>query len=387
MKRNSARVLVVSHDATRTGAPRVAVEIQRSLQQAGVEVISVLRAGGGMEGDFAATSNRLVREPFPRVRAVLRRRRQLHGLINRWDELVARFMLVRYRPAAVFLNTVRAANYLKPALARQVGAVLYVHETGSWAWQVLDRHPVDRWDEVRLVACSTACRDELAGVLGVPAGSVQVVHAPVDVDAVEARARAAAPDEPDEAASERGVLTVGACGTVEERKGTDLWLEAAHLVKTRRPDLDVRFRWIGRQKGTWSQQLVDELDVADVVEFTGEIAEPAPLLAGLDVFTLPSRRDPFPLVVLEAMSLARPVVAFDVGGVAEQLGDAGVIVPTESADLLAKAIIELLDDRAARDDMGRRANERVRAHWDVNVLFRPAIRRLFADLTQPSGAP
>jgi glycosyltransferase involved in cell wall biosynthesis len=372
-------LLVVSHDATRTGAPRVAVEILRSLGSNDTQVVGVLRAGGPMADEFALNADRAVQEPFPRVRATLRRRPRLHGLLNRWDELVAGRILRRHRPAAVILNTVRAANYLAPALRQGIPAVLYVHETGSWAWDVLRRHPIgDRWDEVRLLACSTACREELAGAIGVPEESIEVVHAPVDVADVRRRAgrRAAAPPS----ATDAGLL-VGACGTVEDRKGTDLWLRVARQVRAERPELDVRFQWIGRQKGTWSQELTDELGLTGIVDFTGEINDPAPLVARLDVFTLPSRRDPFPLVVLEAMALARPIVAFDVGGVAEQLGDAGVVVPPEDVDTMAKTVIGLLDDESARRSLGRQGEARVQEHWDVHVLFRPAIRRIVAELT------
>ena len=376
-------VLVVSHDATRTGAPRVALEVVRSLRGTGTEVVSVLRAGGPMADEFAVDADRSIREPLPRVRAVMRRTTRLHGLLNRWDELVAGRILRRSRPDAVFLNTVQAANYLRPALRLDVPAVLYVHETGSWAWDVLHRHPIgDRWDQVHLVACSTACRDELAEAIGVSPTTIEVVHAPVDVAEVQRRAERGPGTAPGTAGAG---LRVGACGTVAKRKGTDLWLQVAHLVRAERPDLDVRFQWIGRQKGTWSQDLTEELGLTGTVEFFGEVEDPAPLLAELDVFTLPSRRDPFPLAVLEAMSLARPVVAYDVGGVAEQVGDAGVVVPAEDVGLMAAAIVELLDDDCARRALGERAEAMVTTHWDVHVQFRPAMRRILVEVT--SAAP
>jgi len=372
-------ILVVSHDATRTGAPRVAVEILRSLGSADSEVVSVLRAGGPMAEEFALNADRSVVEAFPRVRALLRRKPWLHGLLNRWDERVAARVLRRNQPAAVFLNTVRSANYLNPALRLGIPAVLYIHETGDWAWDVLRRHPIgDRWDQVHLVACSNACREELAGVIGVEVETIEVVHAPVDVADVQRRAGRRPVAQPN--ATDAGLL-VGACGTVEERKGTDLWLQVAQRVRTERPDLDVRFQWIGRQKGTWSQELTEELGLTGTVDFTGEVNDPAPLVSRLDVFTLPSRSDPFPLVVLEAMAMARPVVAFDVGGVGEQLGDAGLLVAAEDVDLMAKAVIGLVDDESARRTLGEQAEDRVREQWDVHVLFRPAIRSILADVT------
>lgn len=364
---------MVSHDATRTGAPRVALAVLRALRGEGIEVTSVLRAGGVLAGEFEAMADRCVREPFPRVRARLRGLRGLgwlHPWLDRGDRLVARRVLRRARPDAVVLNTVLSASYLRPALQRGLPVVLYVHEMGTWAWEVLARHPVDRWDRVRLITPSAACRDALAAQLGVPADTVEVVHPPVDVDDVRRRA-------PGAPRADAGLVVV-ACGTGEEGKGIDLWLRAAAAVRRERPDLDVRYRWIGRQKGPGAEELVAELGLADVVELVGEVADAVPLMAGGDVFTLPSRRDSFPLVVLEAMALGLPVVAFDVGGVAEQLGDTGLVVPAEDVELMAKAVVTLLDDATARRDLGERAHARVRERWDAEVAFRPAVQRLVA---------
>jgi glycosyltransferase involved in cell wall biosynthesis len=372
MRRRTTRHLVVSHDATRTGAPRVAVEIQRSLRGDGTEVVGILRAGGPLAGELAAAADRSMREPLPRVRALLRRVRRLHPWLNRWDRLIAGLVLRRFRPDVVVLNTVQSACYLRAALRLDIPAVLYVHEMGSWAWEVLGRHPIDRWDRVRLVTPSAACRDALADVLGVPAGAVEVIHPPVDVDAIRARA-AEVPR------SGRG-LVVAACGTGEEGKGVDLWLQVAQQVRQQRPDLDVRFRWIGRQKGALARRLAHDLGVEDIVDLVGEVPDAVPVMAGCDVFALPSRRDSFPLAVLEAMSLGLPVVAFDVGGVAEQVGDTGIVVTAEDTALMAKAVITLLDDATTRHDLGGLAQARARSHWDAEVAFRPALRRLVSDL-------
>jgi glycosyltransferase involved in cell wall biosynthesis len=361
-------------------------------------VVGVLRAGGVLAGELEASADRSVREPLARPRAVLRRVRRLHPLLNRLDRAIAGAILRRHRPDAVVLNTVLSASYLRPALRRDVPVVLYVHEMGRWAWDVLGRHAVDRWDRVRLVTPSVACRDALADELGVPADAVTVIHPPVDVDAVRGRAPGAPRPDADadadadaevadaevadaeaETARAGGGFVVAACGSGEEGKGVDLWLRVAHRIGRERPDLDVRYRWIGRQKGTLAQELVAELGLADRVELVGDVADAVPLMAGCDVLTLPSRRDSFPLVGLEAMSLGLPVVAFDVGGLAEQLGDAGVLVPAEDVDLMAKAVVTLLDDAALRRDLGDRALARARSEWDAEVAFRPALRRLLAD--------
>ena len=372
-----ARVLVVSHEAQRTGAPKVAIEIQRSLHGEGAkEVVSLLRAGGPLTGEFAATSDRLRREPLARARAVLRRRRRFRRAVDHLDELIAWLMLKRSRPAIVYLNTVKSACYVRPALDLGIPTILHVHELGMLASSTLQRYQVgERWKSVRLVACSTATRDGLAELLHVPMGDIDVVHSPIDVTDVERRGQAGGSLDGDGTSP----LVVAACGLVNDRKGADLWVRVAKAVRDERPGLAVSFQWVGRRPSGWPCDLAKELGVDDRIDWVGEVAEPHPLIAAADVFTLPSREDPFPLVVLEAMALARPIVAFDVGGVREQLDDTGVVVPAEDVAAMAGAVVELLDDEAERQRLGAEAAHRVRLLYDIGP-FCEHIRRIVKDV-------
>ncbi|HEV7759958.1 MAG TPA: glycosyltransferase family 4 protein [Acidimicrobiales bacterium] len=379
-------MLVVSHEARRTGAPKVAIEIQRSLHGGdATEVVSLLRGGGALAGEFAATSDRLRREPLSRVRAVLRRPRRLRRRVDQLDELIAWSMLKRSRPTVVYLNTVKSACYVRPALRLGIPTILHVHELGVLASSTLRRYEVgDRWKDVRLVACSTAARDGLAEQVHVAAGDIVVVHSPVDATDVERRGHH---EDTDGALP----LIVGACGVVNERKGADLWVEVAQAVRTKRPDLAVRFQWVGRQPGEWPLDIARDLAVDDIIDWAGETGEPYPLIGAMDVFTLPSREDPFPLVVLEAMALARPVVAFDVGGVQEQLGDTGRVVAAEDVEAMADAVVALLDDEAERARLGAQAAERVRSLYDIGP-FRDHVKRIVdaaagLDIDAPAPTP
>jgi glycosyltransferase involved in cell wall biosynthesis len=379
-------VLVVSHEARRTGAPKVAIEIQRSLHGGdATEVVSLLRGGGALADEFAATSDRLRREPLSRVRAVLRRPRRLRKRVDQLDELIAWSMLKRSRPTVVYLNTVKSACYVRPALRLGIPTILHVHELGVLASSTLRRYEVgDRWKDVRLVACSTAARDGLAEQVHVAASDIDVVHSPVDATDVERRGQHDA-DGPDRTPP----LVVGACGVVNERKGADLWVEVAQAVRAKRPELAVRFQWVGRQPSDWPLDIARDRAVDDIIDWAGETGEPYPLIGAMDVFTLPSREDPFPLVVLEAMALARPVVAFDVGGVHEQLGDTGRVVPAEDVDAMADAVVALLDDEAERGRLGALAAERVRSLYDIGP-FRDHIKRIVdaaAGLDPADAAP
>jgi glycosyltransferase involved in cell wall biosynthesis len=89
----------------------------------------------------------------------------------------------------------------------------------------------------------------------------------------------------------------------------------------------------------------------------------------MDVFALPSREDPFPLVMLEAATHGLPTVCFaQAGGAPEFVGaDAGVVVPYLDVDAFAAACAALRDDPARRTALGLEARRRVGAEHGVET--------------------
>ena len=101
--------------------------------------------------------------------------------------------------------------------------------------------------------------------------------------------------------------------------------------------------------------------VADAVHFLGSFADPLSMLRGAGLFVHPSWAESFPYVILEAMSLGLPIVASDVGGVAEAVthGENGLLVPPRNAHALAQALTDLLEDPDRGARMGAAAGLRV----------------------------
>ncbi|MCA9973252.1 MAG: glycosyltransferase family 4 protein, partial [Anaerolineales bacterium] len=95
------------------------------------------------------------------------------------------------------------------------------------------------------------------------------------------------------------------------------------------------------------QQGIQAAGLAQRIEFTGYLEAPHTLLRQASCLFLTSRDDPFPLSVLEAMSLARSVITFDVGGAPEALAGSGIVLPPFDTAAAAEAILELLRQPAA----------------------------------------
>jgi glycosyltransferase involved in cell wall biosynthesis len=103
------------------------------------------------------------------------------------------------------------------------------------------------------------------------------------------------------------------------------------------------------------------------------------LIADVDVAVLPSRSEGLPVFVLEAMAAGRPVVATDIGDLAELVGDGGRVVPPGCVTSLASALSALLADPVSAADRGELGRRRVAQRYDVvdlDVDLRRLHRRL-----------
>ena len=148
---------------------------------------------------------------------------------------------------------------------------------------------------------------------------------------------------------------IGVIGNLNWLKGHPDFLQAAVRIKQRVPA--AKFIIVGERLSTDAgyaaglERLTAELGLQDDVIFTGFRTDIALALAALDVFVLASVKESCPNVVLEAMAMKVPVVATDVGAVAELTidGQTGMVVPPQDAEALADAVVACLNrPRAAR---------------------------------------
>ena len=109
-------------------------------------------------------------------------------------------------------------------------------------------------------------------------------------------------------------------------------------------------------------------DLGDSVRWLGLRRDMPALLDAADGFVLASAWEGLPLAVGEAMAMEKPVVATDVGGVRQLVGDAGVLVPAKSSEGLAEAMLEMM--RKTNDErhrLGLAARARIVAHFSMDA--------------------
>jgi glycosyltransferase involved in cell wall biosynthesis len=114
------------------------------------------------------------------------------------------------------------------------------------------------------------------------------------------------------------------------------------------------------------------LGIADRVDFVGWQDDARPAIESFDVFALGSRDEAFPLTIVEAMLGGTPVVATDVGSVAEAVvqEETGLLVPPGDVPALAGAIRRLLDDDALRGRLASAARARAEERFTDVAMAR-----------------
>jgi len=158
-------------------------------------------------------------------------------------------------------------------------------------------------------------------------------------------------------------------GKLIPRKGLSFLIEAAkHIVKERSK---TAFVVVG--SGPLKNHLIaylEKVNLSGNFVFLGDVNEDVllTLYNCADVFALPSIQEGQGIALLEAQATAKPVVAFDVGGVHEAMLDkeTGFLVKPDSHEL-TDAILKLLSDRFLREKMGSKGREFVRNNlsWDI----------------------
>jgi glycosyltransferase involved in cell wall biosynthesis len=168
--------------------------------------------------------------------------------------------------------------------------------------------------------------------------------------------------------------TIVAIGRLSPEKGYDRLLEAFARIAPARPEWRVVIWGEGDEREPL-EALRAQLGLADRVALPGLTRRPLDELSAASILALPSRREGFPMVAVEALACGVPVVAFDcLSGPRELIQDGlnGRLVPADDVAGLGAALAGLIDDPAERRRLGangpaivaRFSLERVLGSWD-----------------------
>ena len=165
---------------------------------------------------------------------------------------------------------------------------------------------------------------------------------------------------------------VGFVGRVTRDKGITELIDAFGILRRKRPGLTLLLVGEFERPREIPRRIRRAIEDDPAIIHTGFVARPTPYYGLMDVVVLPSYREGFPTVALEAAAAGKPLVAARATGSIDAVidGETGILVPPRDAATLATAVESLLADTETASRIGRAARERVRARFSPERLAR-----------------
>jgi glycosyltransferase involved in cell wall biosynthesis len=280
--------------------------------------------------------------------------------------------LREFRPDLVHSHSFHANIFAR--LLRLVGPPYVVLSTvhnvyeGGW-WRMVAYRLTDSLSR-STVAVSEAAAERFTRLKAVPPHKCTVVLNGIDVDGFVPGAERKA-----HIRAEMGIAAGSAefvwlaVGRLAPAKDYPNLLRAFAIVRAQKPAARL---WVaGDARGderTPLESLAKELQIDGAVRWLGLRRDMPAILDAADAFVSASAWEGMPLAVGEAMAMEKPVVATDVGGVRELVGDTGVVVPAKDSQALAEAMLTTMQEsREALAARGCAARERVLRQFSMDA--------------------
>ena len=160
-----------------------------------------------------------------------------------------------------------------------------------------------------------------------------------------------------------------AVGRYTNQKGFDLLISAWKTVNKKHPD------WIlniygGGNKDAYQNQ-VDEVGVTNVIKCNGPVSNIAEKYQESSIFVLSSRFEGLPLVLMEAMSIGLPPIAFTCPCGPRDIihdGEDGILCENGNIEQLAEGICQLIENEQLRQEMGQKAAQNIQRYTIDNIM-------------------
>jgi len=345
--------LIVSHEASATGAPILALNLCQELSTSH-NVIVLLLHGGPLLSDFQAAATAVV---------LARRSFVNRKLIHRALAWASAGQPIRF----ALVNSVVSAPVLEPLRSEGIACLCLVHEfvtyikpltifaeVGLWASRVICSTRLT-WGDV-LRHCSHLADVPVAYL---PQGPCRLPQR----QAAAAKAAGAAPALPPERDAERFLQELGpdtllvlGAGAVQPRKGVDLFIATAQQIRLQAPELNVRFAWIGSgyapdhdfSVSVWLRDQIERSNLGGHLAMLEESPAYKPLVERSTLMLVSSRLDPLPNVAIDALLAGTPVLCFaEACGIADQFEQnpdlhSSCVAPYFDCPALARKAVSLL---------------------------------------------
>lgn len=376
------KLLFISHDATRSGAPFVLLYLLQWLKQHTNYQLNVLLLNDGpLREEFEKVAGSVYIMPeIIKEHSLSNRIKRKLGFEDTFDKKLEKvgkhINVATYN--LIYGNTIVSLPWLTSFKELFKGKVLAaIHELkNSMEAFYTPKYLIANLPKLDLIiAGSQAVANDLSNIYQVSPTLIKVAHA-----FIHTYVKPLADEHLIISAGiPAGRFIIGGAGTAEWRKGTDLIVPLCLYLKKHHPEFNFHLLWIGgNAKMPFVKNLLNDVEKAGlkdrvtILDNTGKYLD---YINQFDVFAMLSREDPFPLVSLEAAYLQKPIVMFKgTGGTAELLvNGGGEIVAYADTEALGETIVSLSKDNIMRKEMGNTLKKEVEEKYSSEVACKKVL--------------
>lgn len=370
------KVLFISHDATRTGAPIVFLHLLNWLKKnSSIEIHVLLKDGGELMNEFSQFDS-ITQWNYPKKKTTIFSKlvKKLVSEKTRQSQVTSK--LKKQNFDLIYANSAASSSVVL-ALKKELNIPVWMHvhelsvSISQFCGRELFKRVVPLLDKV--IGVSKAVCYNLELEYGIKVENQALVYEYVTTY-----------QQPKEALGymknllgiDENTFVVGGSGTTDWRKGPDLFIQTARDLFKSNPEAQVIFVWLGgKNEGVEYEKLAYDINryrLEGKVLFLGSKPNPHDYFQDFDCFFISSREDPYPLVCLENAALGNPVLCFEnSGGMPEFVEtDAGVIVAYGNTSKMAEVILDLYSDENKKKMLGAAAKAKVQGRHDVAISGR-----------------
>jgi glycosyltransferase involved in cell wall biosynthesis len=179
-------------------------------------------------------------------------------------------------------------------------------------------------------------------------------------------------------------FVIGNVARLETRKGHKFLLDAVKKVIIERKDCPLKLLIIGEGEDREKlENYTRELNLEEKVIFAGYREDVEELMALMDIFVLTSLREGLPRVLVQAVAVGIPLVAFNVDGVSEIVKDNhnGFLIRPRDVEQLANRIVRYIDNKELVLLHGQKGREFIKGKWSIEDMV-DKIDKIYQDLIQ-----
>lgn len=355
------KILFLTHQTSRTGAPMVLLHFLKwiKINQPNQEIHCIAIEGGELEEEFKMVSNdymnlsTIKKSNTNLIKEIKKKSLKKIGFhqpaLSTKDQYIKKVGTKHFD--LIYVNTVvclPVAVKLK-TFAPEIKHILHVHELKNMIVQLLPKFESYLKNIDFYIAVSDKVKKSLINNYNISPKDVEVVYEFTNISFVENN-------------SKSNSFIIGGSGSINFRKGVDLFISVAAYIKRNYPEANIKFIWVGSGNPHFTNMLKEDIKktgLEDSVHMVGKTDNPEQYYSKFDMFLMTSREDPFPLVCIEAGMLRKPIICFKNATGTEEIlkKGGGKIIPYLDHIEMAKAVIVYYGNESMLKEDGEKAFE------------------------------